>query len=194
MIYLGVNVENNNKIKQFEYLIYKLLDWHFKETGIQDHGFDKLKVFKLLFFVTVVNSTRNDKSLLKYFNSFYAYPYGPVEQEIYLNLHELVYYKFEKNQLIPIKTIDNEFLNQVDSNFKEILEKSLNKIRQINSKLVLYNPFKLVDISHQWSSWIYYYQKSKSNRSPELIPEFSLMTDNDITINNPHLINKRYFI
>ena len=76
------------RIDIFETIVHKLRDWYMEENGIETiedfnniNDFSILKLIKLHFFVTAINSNE-DNSLINKF-VFFAMPYGPVETFIY---------------------------------------------------------------------------------------------------------------
>jgi len=71
----------DNKIDAFEYLVYQLQMWHEKESESNQNDLSVLKVLKLLFFVSAVDTKQDSENTLldKVFTNFVAMPYGHVE-------------------------------------------------------------------------------------------------------------------
>ena len=92
----------NEKLLSFEYFTYLIVEEYYKTGRISDNHKVKdlsiLKIMKLLF-LTVVASYDNSEDvgyLSKIFNSFWAYPFGPVEIEINRNRYLTINYKYDK--------------------------------------------------------------------------------------------------
>jgi hypothetical protein len=108
------------KIEAFEYLLFELVNWFMNKKNISNYedfnknnDLNKLKVIKLHFFVTAINS--NNNNLLEVFNKFCAMPYGHVESDIYNSLGKLNFFTVDVKKLII-----ND-LNTIDSNcFKNV--------------------------------------------------------------------------
>ncbi len=157
------------KINAFEYVIDRLVDWFKRKNPDKsfEDNFDKLKVFKLLFFVATAKASKEkDGSLLDIFDKFIAMPYGPVEVDVYNNLDRMTKYKLEPNRITqtdksPIKL--SETLNE------DLFIESIDLLEQNNPDLINYDAFKLVDISHKWLSWRFVYQNSQKHNV--LIPK-----------------------
>lgn len=79
------------KIKSFEYLIYLLCKWWIEENPEKpwvENDLSTLKVMKLLFLISSVNSNSENDGLLNVFDNWYAEPFGPNEKDIYMHLRE----------------------------------------------------------------------------------------------------------
>lgn len=182
-------MDQNRKILHFEYVVKGLLNWYSEKTGsVENNDLSKLKCLKLLFFVSAVNTTRESQnSLLDIaFGDYVAMPFGHVESTIYSELiarkGELNFYIIDnqktslRNQ-VAIENLDT----QIDPAIKLEIDNSINALKQINSKLILFAAFDLVDLSHKWYSWKRYYNlandlggKSKS------IPNHEIKAENKI--------------
>ncbi|KDN56707.1 type II toxin-antitoxin system antitoxin SocA domain-containing protein [Flavobacterium seoulense] len=166
-------MNKSEKIKAFEYLVFKLIIWN-KElnNGNENNDISVLKALKLLFFVSAVGTTKNSEDTLldNAFNNFVAMPYGHVESDIY--------FAIKKNHLQFI-SIDNS-KTSVNSTFKESdldfdlkhkIDKSVDTLKEINKNLIKMNAFDLVELSHSWYSWRYFFAKAqKNNTLSEAIP------------------------
>lgn len=144
----------------FDYMITLFAKWHKEITKKDDaitNTFTKLSLLKLLFLTA---ATKNDEGddLLKVFDNFFALPYGPVESDVYnaMNDDALPNYTIQ-DRAIFLK--NNTFTKLNLNNEDQIrIKKSVDKIKSINPNLVTYNAFDLVEITHQWNSWISAYK------------------------------------
>lgn len=155
----------------FEYFVSKLLVWYQEVNG--DNGnndLSTLKVLKLLFFASAVGTEKGQEDTLldTTFDKFYAMPYGHVESEIYKTI---------RNNELPNLEINNSsstFRNTVDypnCDLKTKIDSSIEELKQENIDLISMSPFELVELSHTWYSWKFYFNKAKRNGSySELIP------------------------
>jgi len=150
--------KNNIKALSFNYLVELFAGWYKERTGKDDaftNAFTKLSLLKLLFLTAATKTDdKDDKSdLLDIFDDFRALPYGPVESDVYnaMNSNELPNYDITDRK-ISIK--ENTGLTTLEKELQLKIEKSVNKIKNINSELITLNAFDLVEITHQWDSWI----------------------------------------
>lgn len=171
-------IVNKEKLLAFEYVLYQLTNWYMTKNDISNYedfnsnnNLNKLKVIKLHFFVTAINSQNNN--LLSLFNKFYAMPYGHVESDIYNDLNKLELFTIDSKQLY-IKNPENLELNCFSSlNQKHLNEinESIDMLKLKNPNIINYNALDLVEISHTWFSWISMFSFArKNNRNSELIP------------------------
>lgn len=171
-------IVNQEKLLAFEYVLYKLTNWYMKKNEISNYidfntnnNLNKLKVIKLHFFITAINSENN--SLLNLFNKFYAMPYGHVESDIYNDLNKLEFFIIDSKQLHikdPEELNLNSFSNLNQKHLDEINE-AINILELRNPNIINYNALDLVEISHTWFSWISMFSfAKKNNRNSELIP------------------------
>lgn len=49
--------------------------------------------------------------------------------------------------------ITDESFHDLDDETKQNICNSLKELKKVNSRIVGYDPFKLVELSHQWNSW-----------------------------------------
>lgn len=159
------------KISAFEYLLFKLVEWHKELTGNDENDISVLKALKLLFFVSAVGTTKDSKSTLMddLFQNFVAMPYGHVESEIY---------DYIKNGSLSNITINNSTtiikssfdINDVDKEIRSRIDDALYMLRSINNDLIKYSSFDLVDLSHSWYSWQLNYREAriKGNKSQKI--------------------------
>lgn len=167
-------MNKEDKILAFEYLVTELLRW--KGNGIvsNDNDFSILKSLKLLFFVSAVgtNSESSDTLLDKAFGNFCAMTYGHVESDIY---EEYKNKEGKFNNIIIDKhstTVKDQYFSyNLTPQIKSKIDESITLLRDINKEIVHYKTFKLVDLSHEYFSWIYFYNKArKKNEFSEKIP------------------------
>lgn len=145
-----------NKDVFFKYIVFKLLEWHKEQIGKEDlSSFSRLKVLKLLFFVSAIKADEADNRLLIIFNNFYAMQYGPVESDIYDSIVRDQYVSFFtlSNKGIIKQEHFDEIPNIIEESDKTIIDSSLNALKRINEDIIKYAPLELVDISHKWGSW-----------------------------------------
>ena len=141
----------------FEYIVYKLNELK-NEFQIKDDSiFTKLRLQKLLFLISTINTTNNNQGLLAVFNNFYALPYGPVESDIYdfMNNNEFKNIKFNGNQCDLSNLNDNGF-DSLPQQSKTLVNNSIQKLKEKGViKGYLEMPvFDLVNITQQWTVWI----------------------------------------
>jgi len=156
-----------DKIKAFEYLILKLVEWYGDNN---DMG--TLKSLKLLWFVSVVEANKDSKDSLidKVFDNFHAMPYGHVEKDIY----EAIRGKKIKN--IELKSNTANILNkdrilETDKEIRELIDKSIEKFKILAPEYINLLSFDLVILSQRWYSWKYYYKKARQkDKFSEKIP------------------------
>ncbi|KUY28525.1 type II toxin-antitoxin system antitoxin SocA domain-containing protein [Elizabethkingia ursingii] len=146
----------------FEYFVNKLYTWYDSQfNSVENNDFSTLKVLKLLFFCSAIEASEDEKSLLDDpFNNFYAMPYGHVESDIYNSIRkkELSYFTIDNTNTVlknapNFDGLSNEIKKNIDSSFSKLLE--------INDHLFLMTPLELVELSHLWYSWRYYYSQAK---------------------------------
>lgn len=159
------------KNQAFEYYVVKLLEWYREATGdVEGNDLSTLKVLKLLFFGSAISSNGNDNTTLldTTFDNFYAMPYGHVESDIYNSIR-----RGELENLIINN--DNSTINlNLDfptSEIKNKIDNSIERLKDENPNLILMTSFDLVELSHRWYSWQFYFNKAQRNGSySELIP------------------------
>ncbi len=177
-----ISSNSHNKIYAFEFIINELLEWYKKEkkTETNNNDFSLLKVLKLLFFVSASKAKQNSPSHLldNVFQSFVAMPYGHVESSIYQTIRDksgdLNYFKISNQSTTIKERINLKDLNEkIDTTtISEILD-SIAHLKEENPHLILMSPFELVDLSHAWYSWKYYYAIANKlgSKSTSIPPE-----------------------
>ena len=144
-----------NKLIYFEYVLYQLINWY-KELHPTDaslFSFTRLKVLKLLFFVSAIHEN-DDSDLLDIFNNFYAMQHGPVESDIYnaMIASTLQHYNF-KSRSVEFDQVQEQDFQDLDEETRNRIDNSINLLRDKNENIVTYTASQLVDLSHKWESW-----------------------------------------
>lgn len=151
MTNLQYNMET--KIRALEYIIDCLIEWYKEQLRNDNYltSFTKLKVIKLLFFVSAVNATKDNAGLLNIFNRFVAMPFGPVESDIYnqINISNIGKYTVSDKSL----SVGEEEQVMLEDGIRVQIDNSIQRLKDINPALVGYTAFELVDLSHKWSCW-----------------------------------------
>lgn len=147
-------MEPEVKTKAFEYLSSEFFKWFNELEPAQriEDNFSKLKLFKLHFFVCAATASTEHDGLLRYFDNFYALPYGHVESTIYGNLELVNSFSFGKNS-IQKKDFPVNYFDDI-SDVKSELDSAISSLRAKNKDIVRYNAMELVELSHTWNSWI----------------------------------------
>ncbi len=174
------------RIDIFETIVHKLRDWYMEENGIETiedfnniNDFSILKLIKLHFFVTAINSNE-DNSLINKF-VFFAMPYGPVETFIYSKIKidgdfsnfSINNFKANFRGSLPTITIDSDIISSIDE--------AINSIKAIDFSFINADAGSLVELTHKWNSWRVVFNEARSNGvfSKE-IPNALIMSDNKI--------------
>ena len=160
----------------FEYLMDCFIDWYksIKNDNSFHYSFTKLKVIKLLFFASAVNANDEDHNLLGTFNKFVAMPFGPVESDIYNKMNQSAIGKYcisdKELKIQEVSTENNE--DKLSPTIIEQINESVEALKKINNRLVLYSAFDLVDLSHKWSCWRTTYSYARQiNKGSISIPD-----------------------
>ncbi|WP_254562879.1 hypothetical protein [Dyadobacter diqingensis] len=174
------------KVKAFEYLIDGFVTWYTREKPNSDYtsDFTKLKLIKLLFFVSAVNADTDNDGLLDVFNNFYALPFGHVESDVYDNLGQSVKYTLARSG-ISRNIVPEGYYDEID-HLKARLDESLKSLILKNRSLVSYSASDLVELSHQWYSWKSTFSLARS------INKFSLPIDPLIIKKESKIYRLRY--
>lgn len=147
------------KIQAFEYVLYKLVAWYKNAyPKSEDNDISVLKALKLLFFISAVDTTKDSSGTLldDVFNNFVAMPYGHVESDVYSIIKRRRLQQVEINN--HKTSISNTFdLDGIEVDLRKRIDMSVNKLQSINFNLIKYSSFNLVDLSHTWYSWQYFY-------------------------------------
>lgn len=153
----------NPKILNFEYLLSELIKWHDELLGDLPNDLSKIKVLKLMFFVSAVDADNDNEGLLDIFDEYYALPYGPVESEVYNSLENLQFYNINRNSTVKKDDIDISFENESINRLK--IKSAVDKLKSTNPELIKMKPFDLVELSHKWSCWSIVYDYALKNNT-----------------------------
>lgn len=164
----------------FEYIVLQLLKWYQEENpkkdAYVDNDLSKLKVLKLLFFVSAVNANDDNDGLLDTF-IFHAMPYGHVELDIYDNMDNFEIVEINNERTI-IKSIPPKNYFEVIKDIISKVDQSISLLKQKNKDLINYKAFKLVELSHLWFSWNTAYEfAQKNNKNIFEIPNSLIKTE-----------------
>ncbi|ATA90596.1 hypothetical protein CGC58_05890 [Capnocytophaga stomatis] len=146
---------SRDKIQVFEEILCHLDEWYKEQNPGKENDLSILKVMKLLFFVSGADS---ENHLFDVFDKFQAWQYGHVEADIY-NMYSEKKGDFSDFSIDRNKLIFKENYKPKANSHSEKIKINLEKIKVINSDLISYDAFRLVDISHSYLSWDIYYNK-----------------------------------
>ena len=146
------------KIPYVDFVIRSLLKWHDDFCKKESNDLSTLKVLKLIFFVTAVdtNSDSQESLLDTVFDKFYAMPYGHVESDVYSIIKESMIEGLSINNKNTTVYSSTSY-NSLDENISDKINISINKLKHLNPHLIELTSFDLVELSHSWYSWQYYY-------------------------------------
>lgn len=171
------------KVVAFEYVLYQLNNWYkIAYPTSEDNDISILKALKLLFFISAVNSKKDSGETLldEVFNNFVAMPYGHVESDIYsiIKNKELLTTKIDNSRTSISEEFDPKSLDQ---NLRNKIDESIERLKSLNFDLIKYSPFDLVELSHAWYSWKYYFAKARRNHTySESIPNEIIKSEDKI--------------
>lgn len=177
-----MNIEN--KLWYFEYTIHLFYKWHKEATGKEENDLGKLKVNKLLYFLSAVKNLKS-RLLDDLYNNFHGMPYGHIEYDIFKFLNQtkiaqLNYYSIDIKQTTFNTIIDTEKAKKIKLQTSIINEinSSLELLKKKNYKIITFAPFDLVDLSqahYSWqtsySIWKKYHDAGKSISTLRITPE-----------------------
>ncbi|WPO80029.1 type II toxin-antitoxin system antitoxin SocA domain-containing protein [Flavobacterium sp. KACC 22761] len=176
----------STKIEIFETIVHRLKDWYMEENKItsiekfnQSNDFSILKLIKLHFFVTAINSN-TDPILLDKFE-FFAMPYGPVETDIYRKIKDNS--SFSNFSINNFKTtfIDNTPSTNIDGAVNNSIDEAIITIKKIDSCFVNADAGSLVELTHKWDSWKFVYAEAvRSGIYSKKIEKDLIVRDNKI--------------
>jgi len=142
------------KIKYFQYILFKLLDGNNKENDLS-----VLKALKLLFFISAVKANKNDDDSLidSVFTQFYAMPYGHVETDIYNEIKdnegELEFININSDETTIHDHVNIQTFSQLNTNYLSKIDQAIDFLKEHYGSLFNLKAFQLVDLSHMWYSW-----------------------------------------
>lgn len=183
-------MDSSQKIAVFDYVVHQITVWYSEATNSDwqnNNDLSKLKITKLLFFITAVTASNEDEGLLSIFDNFSALPYGPVESDVYNDIAKSNVYKITNGKLTfkenvklytPQELVTDEISKDIDN--------AITNLKSINSNLIKDSAFNLVDLSHQWQSWQTMFSLAKRNGKLSMpIPKSMIMTE-------PKIFKMRY--
>lgn len=151
------NVDMKKRI--FEYFIFKTLI-HLRDNQ-KSNDLSILKCIKLLFFFSTVED-EDGNSLIEEFNNVYAMPLGHVETDIYsaMKSNSFQFFSFTKQQTtLKQPTI---YTNSFEDNIVELVDQKFDLLLKKNPNIFFMSAYELVELSHQWFSWRYYFDQAKA--------------------------------
>ena len=141
-----------------KYVLLELHKWYTNSSSNKEtNDLSMLKSLKLFFLLSTVNLDKEDNLLNNVFDNYYAMPFGPVEQDVY-NFFKITPEIIDKESL---KISNNDEIGK----YKNIVDICIEKLKQINDKIITYSASQLVDLTHKYSSWITNYNKALANNS-----------------------------
>lgn len=174
------------KIEIFEVMVHKLKDWYMEQkkiSGLEEfnrvNDFSILKIIKLHFLVTAINSENDDLLLNKF--TFFAMPYGPVESDIYGKIKgdkdfasfSITNFNSNFSQNNPVANISGDINNAIRN--------SIEIIKKIEPTLICSDAGTLVELTHKWNCWKKTYKEATSlGIYSKEIPKESILKDNKI--------------
>lgn len=166
------------KLKAFNYVVKKLLDWHIEANpSSTTNDLSKLKVTKLLFFVTAISCNSNDEGLLSTFENFVALPYGHVEGDLQDSMHNSEIFIIDRER-VSFKPDLEELDFAISKQVEEKIDNAVKLLRRVNNNLINYKAFDLVELSHRWASWKTMYSLArKHDKFSMRIPKELIMNE-----------------
>lgn len=176
----------DSKIEIFETIVHKLKDWFMEENNMvstadfnDNNDFSILKLIKLHFFVTAINSNE-DSTLINEFD-FFAMPYGPVETDIYKQI--------KVSSVFTNFSIDNFKANftgeiagfQITQDKIDSINSAILSIKKIDPSFINADAGTLVELTHKWNSWkVIFNEARNSGVYSKPIPKELIKKDNKI--------------
>lgn len=171
--------KNEVKILQFEYIVMQILDWYGKKKNIDTNDLGIVKLQKLLFFII-----NDDKDLLNIFNEIKVNPSGHYEDFTYQYIktpntqfsgmgtkdkdhwYPGSYFNFSnESTIVRFKSLLPHNLyklqNAVSNEFKDLVNKSIERLQKKNPNIVYLEASELIDISKRYYSFKKYYKLAK---------------------------------
>ncbi len=178
-----------DRILIFKHIFFFLKEWfkeyhHLNEEQFEEYNdFSTLKIIKLDFLVTAINS-HNDSSILDN-SEYYAMPYGPVETRVYNSIRnqDIIGYNFSKHKVNLLKCP----LPQIDFSIINSIKTSIDILKGFEPNLINADAGSLVELTHKWNCWKKNYALARAkNLYSSLIPNEDIK--NDIKILNLDLL------
>ncbi len=178
----------DTKVKIFEVIVNRLKDWFMEENkigSIQDfnrnNDFSILKLIKLHFLVTAINSSK-DNTLINKFD-FHAMPYGPVETDIYNKIKTSSVFSNFSIDNFKAAFNSNTTPELIENNLIISIDNAINIIREIDSSFINADAGSLVELTHKWNSWKKVYAEALKNGI------YSKKMDKDLIIQDNKVLN-----
>lgn len=174
------------KLAAFDHVVYRLTEWYAEDTPSCEvkNDLSRLKITKLLFFVSAISTTSTEVGLLRVFDTFAALPYGHVESDIQDNMQNSPTYNITRESL-SFKLGINHYLQpqpqELSLHISSMIDSAVNFLKKSNPRLIHYNAFDLVDLSHRWQSWITIFSLAKKNG------KFSMLIPNEMIMKEPKI-------
>lgn len=112
------------------------------------------------------------------FDNYCAMPYGHVESDVYSNIPFLNKYRVENTGTDIIQTTYDFTCSKRD---QERIDSAIESLKEENKNLINYGAFKLVELSHQWYSWINMYNLAKMrNKNSIAIPKSLIQNESKL--------------
>ena len=154
-------MNRDEKIPYVEYFTKLLVEWHQRKSDNEPNDLSILKVLKLLFFASAVNTKSDSENTLldDVFDNFYAMPYGHVESDVYDIIRSGHLQNVEINN--SHSNVLNPEIQLPSEEFKNEVKRGILNLEKSNPNIILASSFKLVELSHSWYSWQYNYSLAK---------------------------------
>lgn len=169
------------KLAAFDQVVYQLTQWYSEqnESWEINNDLSRLKITKLLFFVTAATTSYAEPGLLGIFNSFAALPYGHVESQIQDHMNLSVTYDITIERALFKQGINRyETAEILDPNVIDLISSGITVLKEKNVNLINYGAFDLVELSHRWQSWRTVFSLAKRNGKFSMgIPSEMIMSE-----------------
>ena len=160
----NLNKKNRQKELYFYFILYHIIDQIRMEKNQTINDFNEsnnlghLKIQKLLFFF-ITFSKNNKQKLLPIFNNYYVSPFGHIEADIknIMLKKENIFFEFTAER-IKIKNNPMNILISESENLLSAIKKFLNDY----SNIIDYTLLRLIEINHNYFTWMHYYKKAQS--------------------------------
>ncbi|GGH14710.1 hypothetical protein FAZ19_07230 [Sphingobacterium alkalisoli] len=149
----------------FEYFIFKSLV-HLRDKN-RNNDLSVLKCMKLLFFFSTVNDDKND-SLIDQFDQVYAMPLGHVETDIYTAMKNNSFTFFSFTNRDTVLKHSSIYTNNFESQIIELVDPKFDLLLEKNPNIFSLSAYELVELSHKWFSWRYYFAQAKAESKSKM--------------------------
>ncbi|TCV05656.1 hypothetical protein EDC17_107110 [Sphingobacterium alimentarium] len=151
-----------NKNLIFEYFIFKSLLNLTRDSSEFKNDLSILKSIKLLFFFSTISDSTHSP-LIDEFETVKALPLGHVITDIYASIKSdnLTFFSFNKNGVSLKSSSINE--TDFDINIRQAVDPRFDLLLKNNPYILKMTAYELVELSHKWYSWNYYFNIARSN-------------------------------